>query len=417
VAVQLQPASGGVASPGRGPRTVQGNGGYSYEQYPDGTLVIRAGPGIHAPVRLTPEKALNAITAEIGLIPSARGAGTNTCTQATEEVALEGGRWLDWLAEQANTVGEAASDLFVTAGEWADRLTGAWFSDEAPARDAPVAPGDRSNQAEEAKLAAGTGTPLELALTKVGKVEYVDPKHGEGAGMRDFTTAETSALKKGSSDIQVASCSPFAYWTLAASGININAPIKGAGASIREYVNNEGVKDEVELRSLVDASDERIQGAAAAFEKAKIGAKVSQEEACPGDYVQTWTKGYQGHSTIVHRAHCKGAAVFGVEGSPTRVDTVPSGAPPFPAGFNSEPVRFILDEKTKPETVRDFITEKVELLGANLAGKDDSGKNVQSGVYTKQALSLDDFYRVFIGRLSSSVWTKHEAADPSKFLK
>jgi hypothetical protein len=257
VTVQLQPASVGVVSPGHGPRTVQGNGGYTYEQYPDGTLVIRAGPGIRAPVRLTAGKAFNVITAEIGPFPSAPGAGTKSLTQATEEVALEGGRWLDWLAGQANTVGEAASDLFVTAGEWADRLTGVWFSDEAPARNAPVAPGDRSNKAEEAKRAAMT--PLELGLQKVGKVEYVDPTFGKGAGKRDFTTAETNALAKGSGDIQVASCSPFAYWTLAASGIDINRPIEGAGKSIRGYVNNEGVK-EPELKSLVDASDERIQG-------------------------------------------------------------------------------------------------------------------------------------------------------------
>lgn len=52
------------------PRTVEGSGGYSYEQYPDGTLVIRSGPGVNRPVRLVQGAAWQAITDEIGVFPS-----------------------------------------------------------------------------------------------------------------------------------------------------------------------------------------------------------------------------------------------------------------------------------------------------------------------------------------------------------
>jgi len=413
--VQLQSLSGGAASRPLEARVVQGKGGYSYEQHPDGTIVIRSGPGVRAPVRLTEGKAFESITAEIGRFPGASVPGTTELPSAAAGTP-EGGRWLDWLAGQASTVGEAASDLFVTAGEWASGLADAWFSDAAPERDAPVVPGERSEAAEAAKLAGMTGTPLELALEKVGQVAYVDPRFGKGAGKRKFTKAETRALKTGSEDIKVASCSPFAYWTLAASGIDINVEIEGDAASIRQYINIEGgALKGGDYGTLVKAGDERIRGAATAFEKAKIGTEVEKNEACPGDYVQTYSSGLGGHSTIVHRAHCKGAAVFGLDGSPTPQGVVPSGERPTPAGFEGESVRFIMDEKTKPSTVGTFVTEKVELLGAHLGGTSSAGKKAGPGVYTKKAVSLDSYYRAFVGRLNASVWASHTPADPSKY--
>ncbi|WP_428266948.1 hypothetical protein [Haliangium sp.] len=91
----------------------------------------------------------------------------------------------------------------------------------------------RPSQADGAEVEpeAGSGTPLELALAKV---EYVDPTFGKGEGKRKFKDTEVAALKSGSDDMSVASCSPFAYWTLAAAGIDINADIEGDGVSIRE---------------------------------------------------------------------------------------------------------------------------------------------------------------------------------------
>ena len=63
--------------------------------------------------------------------------------------------------------------------------------------------------------------------------------------------------------VKVASCSPFAYWTLAASGIDINVKIEGDEASIRQYINIEGgALKGGDYASLVKASDERIKGAA-----------------------------------------------------------------------------------------------------------------------------------------------------------
>lgn len=406
------------------PRVVLGRGGYRYEQHADGTIVIRSGPGVRKPVRLARGEAFDSITAEIGPFPAT--AGTEAAPSAVAEEIQEGGRWLDWLAGQASTVGEAASDLFVTGGEWASGLFDAWFSNEAPGRDAPVAPGERSEEAEAAKIEGMTGTPLELALEKVGEVDYVDPNFGKkGApGRRAFTEAEIRALKSGSKDIKVASCSPFAYWTLAASGININVKIEGDGASIRSYINIEKKKileggDEESLkkayRKAVRAGDERIRGAAIAFEKAKIGTEVEKNEACPGDYVQTYSKGFGGHSTIVHRAHCKGAAIFGLSGSPTPKPPVHAGEGAVAAGFEGEPVRFIMDQNTRPSTVGTFVTEMVELLGAHLSGVSSNRKSVGPGVYTKKAVSLNSFFRAYVGRLNTSAWSNHKPADPTKY--
>ncbi len=396
-------------------RVIEGAGGYRYEQYADGTIVIRSGPGVTAPVKLTSGRAFQAVTREIGPYPTPPTSAAGSAGTTTENVQ-EGGAWLDWLARQADALGEAASDLFDTAGEWASEVADDWFSEDAPREDVPVTPGDRSPEAETEKVASMTGTPLELALEKVGAVDYVDPKFGVGAGKREFEKSEVRALKSGADDIDVASCSPFAYWTLAASGIDINVEIEGDGVSIREYINLEGgAMKGGSYKDLIDASDDRIKGAAVAFDEAGIGVEVEQAEACPGDYVQTFSTGHGGHSTIVHRAHCVGAAIFGLPGSPEAVGFAPAAGGGAPYGFSGEKVRFVLDENTRPELVGAFETEKVELLGAHLSGKNAEGESEGPGVYTKKAASLSSYYRAFVGRLNTSIWANHSPADPSAY--
>ncbi len=223
------------------PRTVRGKGGYIYEQHADGALFIVAGPGISREVRLTEGSAYDAISKEIGDHPSAAG-GQNT--PETGQDVPEGGGWLDWFAEQSQEFGEGAKEFFENAGEHAGDMVDAWWNPAAPSEDLPVTENDKEMPDSEAS--GGESSPLEIALGKVGKVEYVSKHHGKGRRNKDST--EMANLKQGKDEMTVASCSPFAYWALAASGVDINKKIEGSDKSIRSILNLE--KDALEERGL-----------------------------------------------------------------------------------------------------------------------------------------------------------------------
>ncbi|MEL6346217.1 MAG: hypothetical protein AAFV53_24110 [Myxococcota bacterium] len=409
-------------------RVVNGSGNYTYEQYPDGSIVIVSGPGVSGPVRLSSGSAFDAITAEIGPYPSVKASPKRDEPTETETAPVDipqTGGWFNWLAEQTEDLGEGASELLQEGTKWFGNVTGLWTSDTTPTDKPPVSQTDTSDKAHEVvkkddkkeKTVEGTGTPLETALDKVGEVDYVDPTFGKGDGKRKFTKDEVKNLKQGSDDLKVASCSPFAYWSLAASGIDINSKIEGEDTSIRAYINLEkSALAGGKYMDLIKDKDDRIKGAATAFEKADIGTEVEQDKASPGDYVQTFSKKGGGHSTIVHRAHCTGAAIFNVSGSPQPVGFSVDGTGPQPRGFDGESVTFIIDESTDPATVGEYTSDKVELLGAHLGGTNSDDEKEDPGVYTKKAKALSAYHRAFVGRLSTSVWSAHTPAKPESFL-
>ncbi len=166
---------------------------------------------------------------------------------------------------------------------------------------------------------------------------------------------------------------------------------------------------------MVRGGDQRVHGAAQAFEEADIGNEIEKSQAAPGDFVQTFSKGLGGHCTMVHRAYLTGAAVFGLPDSPTLLDG-PTPEKPTALGFEGQPVTFLVDEKTDPNLVGEFVSDQVELLGAHTEGTNSEGTKEDQGVYTKKATNLESHYRAYVGRLNSSTWAGRDVADPQQIL-
>ena len=269
--------------------------------------------------------------------------------------------------------------------------------DLAPATETPEATADSEY-----------GDPLANGLSKVGEVSYKDENFLPGSG--NLTLAEINALVSGDDDISVANCSTFTTWMLASAGYDVKDTPDGALGNLQAYININAGLSTGSLAGDIAADSDNIKGAAAGFVATGIGVEVDSSEAKPGDFVQTWlSTGGGGHSTIIHRVHCTGAAIFGLSGSPTLVGAV---TPLTGTAMGTDtPVSFIIDENTDPSLVGAHTVDKVEQLGAHLSGTNSEGETESAGVYTKKAKSLDDYNKAYLGRLNESPWANWTAAD------
>ncbi|MEL6349105.1 MAG: hypothetical protein AAFV53_38730 [Myxococcota bacterium] len=114
-----------------GPRTVNGAGGYRYEQHPNGDIVILSGGDISAPVRLTSGKAWTAITNEIGPFPTSSssassGASTGTTTSDVKEDKSQKSM-LDQFADMASSIGKAWSETVTDIQDQSSSIWNYWF--------------------------------------------------------------------------------------------------------------------------------------------------------------------------------------------------------------------------------------------------------------------------------------------------
>lgn len=262
------------------------------------------------------------------------------------------------------------------------------------------------------EAAPETSDPLKGALDKVGKVDYKDKRFRKGG--EDLTKAEIGKLQSGDADIAAANCSTFATWMLAQAGLDVMSRAENGGRRLNDYINICVPLETGSLSGDVEGSKDPIKGAAAGFVVHGLGYEVSDNSAiAPGDFIQTWSSRPGGHSQMVHRAHCTGAAIFGQPGSPTPIGfEAPAGGGAMGVGA---PVQFKIDENTDPKLVGAHTVTKVEMLGCHLAGTDSEGAKNDPGVYTKAAHGLGNYHRLFAGRLNSSAWSNFTPADVAGF--
>lgn len=242
--------------------------------------------------------------------------------------------------------------------------------------------------------------PLALAISKVGEVGYKNEKFLSGSGT--LSDAENKALTSGSPDINVADCSSFMMWTLAAAGYLDDPKTR---SQIIAAININKPLEHGSLSADITAGSDAIKGPAAGFKDAGIGDEVDKTAAKPGDYVQSWrsTSG-GGHAFMVHRAHASGAAIVGGDTGP-RLESGTTPTAPTAIGFDGAPARFVIDENTDPASVGAHTVEAIEELGCHLPGTNSDGEKVGGGVFTKGPVAWETFAKAYVGRLTASRWT------------
>ncbi|MDP6945638.1 MAG: hypothetical protein QF464_15925, partial [Myxococcota bacterium] len=242
------------------------------------------------------------------------------------------------------------------AGSPADTLARSWcgqilacHGQEGATVPAPPAAVVDEIAAQLGAPAAPETTPVEEGLSMVGEVSYKNERYLPGSGT--LTDEERALLDEGADDILVADCSTFATWVLAATGIDVMAETDGGQASLSDYINIDVPMESNSLRGDIVSGADPIQGAAAGFEAHAIGDAVERTEIKPNDFIQTWRHNSGGgHSSIAHRVHCTGAAIFGLPGSPSLLSGGPVEGEGVPMGVDT-PVSFLIDERTDPALV------------------------------------------------------------------
>lgn len=310
-----------------------------------------------------------------------------------------------------------------------------------------------------------------------------------------YTFDVGNSLIDGDPDATKFYCSGLSIWTLSAAGYNVNEPIRGADGEPysytlvkpnpdktamakepeveeQQYVTLKQILDgepaAVEAMILVEQNKmtnggwiarvkseklggaghsigysngdpaKAVRGAAAAFEYAKIGCEVPEQQQKPGDFVQTRHKeshrekrnvektgrdgktktvnvvaddqrGF-GHAWQVWKVTALGSAVFGKPGSPEPVDGVKR------AGWQGR-VLFVIDKDTDPSLVGEHEVKSAMRLEANVATAGDADGNPMGGDGGVQLTGYRPVpdtekgtdHHVFVGRLGTSKWANCQA--------
>jgi hypothetical protein len=153
----------------------------------------------------------------------------------------------------------------------------------------------------------------------------------------------------------------------------------------------------------------RVKGAAGAMVLAGIGREVSVADTRPGDMCQRRrVNSGDGHAWMVHEVVVLGDATFGLPGSPELLDGDTPQTPEVLRG-----VRFRISKETQPNAVISGVVESWRVLESNSdrGWRNDDAMDLPNGgvgVRSETAVEVSERDRLYIGRLTSSLWTVGE---------